>query len=241
MQKKLTVLFAFAIFVLVVGWAITFTPALAKKGGNGKGGGGGGGGDTIRVMVTFRDFLASEAFSPDHLMSDCQMGNCPYIDKVVKVSTGIGTSGNFFMKLTKGNQQAIRTLFLDFSDCASFDDLGVPTCNPPFPTGFTVGPANMFTSGINLRDFTGTRGDLRLRVPFDLTSIEGGLWSLFFDSSIMDCPGSSSIGVTRTNVDTWVIEAGQGAVACLARLAGGGELIFSGLYIMPFKITVQEK
>ncbi len=44
MQKKLTVLFAFAIFVLVVGWAITPVQAHHNPGHSRGGGAGGGGG-----------------------------------------------------------------------------------------------------------------------------------------------------------------------------------------------------
>ena len=79
------------------------------------------------MTVTFRDFQGDvDDPIPDRLMSDCHdcQATCdclsPYIHKVDKVSTGIGNNaGNFFLKLTKGNQLAIRTLFFDFSDCAS--------------------------------------------------------------------------------------------------------------------------
>ena len=63
MQKKLTVLFAFAIFVLIVGLH-TDSYACHKGDGvqhgkkpcdDGGGGGGGGGGSSIPVSVTFRD------------------------------------------------------------------------------------------------------------------------------------------------------------------------------------------
>ncbi len=90
-------------------------------------------------------------------------------------------------------------------------------------------------------DVGDTMGDLSLRVALDLTSIEGGLWNLLFDPSNADCPGSSAVSVTRTGADTWEIEAGPSDVACLGELAGGGDLIFSGRYHMPFKITVQKK
>ncbi len=101
----------------------------------------------------------------------------------------------------------------------------------------------MFTSGVSLREMGvgDTRGDLRLRVPFNLESVGLGLWDLFFDPFNADCPGSSSVSVTRTDADTWEIGAGQTDVACLGELARGGELIFSGRYDMPFKITVQKK
>ncbi len=228
-RKKLWVVTLVAFMVLAL-------PASAQKGKKPKKGGG-----TISVTVTFRDaFLVPPL---DRIGSDCSMGvgpgpsACPYIAKVEKVTTGISTRGNFFMKLTKGNQPAIRTLFLDFSDCAS-----VPAeCTAPFIDGFTI--ANVFTSGINLREMVidEVRGDLRLRVAFNLGSVGLGLWNLLFDPFNADCPGSSTITVTRTGADTWVIEAGPSDVACLGELAGGGDLIFSGRYHMPFKILVQKK
>ena len=226
-RKKLWVVTLVAFMVLAL-------PASAQKGKKPKKGGG-----TISVTVTFRDFQGDNVVPvpPDRLMSDCQTGNCRYIDKVERVSTGIGNPGNFFMKLTKGNQPAIRTLFLDFSDCAS-----VPAeCTAPFTDGFTI--ANVFTSGINLREMVidEVRGDLRLRVAFNLGSVGLGLWNLLFDPFNADCPGSSTITVTRTGADTWVIEAGPSDVACLGELVGGGDLIFSGRYQMPFKILVQKK
>jgi len=196
----------------------------------GGGGDGGDGGGSIRVTVTFRD-----ASSPlDRLMSD---GFGAYIDKEDKVSTAIGTPGHFFMKLTKGAQPVNRTLFLDFSDCV----LG--PCFPPFPEG-SSGPANVETAGRNLREMAvnDTRFDLSLRVAF---SVGGGIWHLFFGPPNVfvnsDCPGSSNIDVTRTGADTWVIEAGPNAVACLLEEIAPSDLILSGQYVMPFKMTVQKK
>ena len=195
-------------------------------------GDGGGGGGTIPVTVTFEDLLG------DGLTSDCGTGDCPYVDSVEKVGAGISTRGNFRMSLTKGNQPAIRTLFLDFSDCME------GPCEPPFLQGSTVGPVSMFTSGsgINLREMLvgEVRDDLTLGVGFNLTSVEGGDWRLFFNPSKTDCQGSSTITITRIDTDTWEIEAGVNDVACLAKQAGGGVLEFSGLYHMPFKITVQK-
>ena len=219
--------------VALVGCLLAATVGVLGLAAQGQGKGGGKGGKTISVTVTFRD-----TFLSDRIMSDCQTGSCPYIDKVDKVNTGIGTSGDFSLKLTKGNQPPIRTLFLDFSDCAS------GPCNPPFLQGFTVGPANVFTSGVSLRDLDPdeTTGNLRLRVAINLTSVDGGLWNLLFDPFNAECPGSSSVTVKRVgDADAWEIEAGPTQVACLGELAGGGELIVRGRYHMPFKIMLQKK
>lgn len=263
MQKKLTVLFAFAIFVLVVGWAITPISAHCKQKGphvahcNGDPAPDDGGG-TIPVTVTFRDAFGDTIKSDSELILDGNpngadttvcvdtdednvVDKCPYIDKEDKVGTGILSTGRFFMHLTKGNQTAIRTRFLDFSDCV----LG--PCTPPFLesegfSGFSVGPANMSTRDIDLRGmFVEDSGVANLVMSLNLTSVGRGDWRLFFGITNEFCPSSSNIGVFRAGPDTWVIEAEQKDVACLAEQAGGGELIFSGLYRMPFQVIVKKK
>ena len=188
------------------------------------------------MTATFRDFPGDDLDPvPDRLMSD---GLGDYIDKVDKVGAGISTRGNFRLTLTKGNQPAIRTLFYDFSDCASPGE-----CFPPFIEGFSVGPANVVTSGsgIDLLEMLvgEVRDDLRLIMSLNLDSVENGLWQIFFDPSNANCSGSTFVTVERISADSWEIEAGTDDVACLTEQAGGGEKIFSGLYHMPFKITVQ--
>ena len=265
-----TSLFAFAIVVLVLGWSITpaqANPADADGCHTHKkdcdGGGGGDGGGTIPVMVTFRDFLGDADFSPDRLMSDCHLEpwrDCPYIDKMDKVSVGIGSSvgleGQLAMHLgVRGKQPAIRQLFLDFSD--DTDATGNPdgepdncvsgkgTCQPPtLPDGLTHGGVNLYTSGVNLKDVVddGTSRPLNMSVGMDLNIINQGIWRLFFYyTSFADCPGGTTIGVTRTSADTWEIEAGTYAVACLAQQVGAQGYIFKGLYSMPFLMYVQKK
>lgn len=197
--------------------------------------GGGGGGGTIPVTVTFRDFPGDDFDPvPDRLMSD---GLGDYIHKVDKVGAGISTRGNFRMALTKGNQPAIRTLFYDFSDCVD------GPCTPPFQAGVSIAGASVVTSGSGidlLEMFVGeVRDDLRLILTLNLDSVENGLWQIFFDPFNADCSGSTFVTVERIDIDTWEIEAGPDDVACLREQAGGGEHIFSGLYHMPFKITVQ--
>ena len=197
-----------------------------------------GSGGTIPMTATFRDFPGDDVDPiPDRLMSD---GLGDYIHKVDKVGAGISTRGNFRMSLTKGNQPAIRTLFYDFSDCVSPGE-----CFPPFTEGFSVGPANVATSGsgIDLLEMLvgEVRDDLRLIMTLNLDSVENGLWQVFFDPSNADCPGSTYVTVERINVDTWEIEAGPDDVACLREQSGGGEHIFSGLYHMPFQIMLKKK
>jgi len=144
------------------------------------------------------------------------------------------------MSLTRGGrfQPAIRTLNYDFSNCVSS-----PVCSP-FPSSLqvsSVAAANTFTSGIDLREMgvPSSLGDLRLLMSFNLDSIGGGDWRLVFNPGDPDCSGSSLVTIRRTGADTWEIEASPSHVACLKRQEGGGEFTFSGLYEMPFKITMQ--
>lgn len=215
-----------------------------SHGDGGGGGGGGGGGDsggTIPVTATFRDFQGDDLEPvPDRLMSDfrdCpETFDClsPYTHKVDGVSAGISTRGNFRMTLAKGNQTPIRTIFYDFSDCIE------GPCEPPFPFGFTVRGANVHATGVNMREMSvgEVRGDLSLVVT--ILPEGSGSWLLFFDPASPNGSGSTYITLTRIDADTWEIEAGIDDVATLARQASAGERIFSGLYRMPFKITVQK-
>ena len=214
------------------------------SGNHSHGGGGGGDGDssgTIYVTATFRDFQGDALEPiPDRLMSDFHdcpaTGDClsPYIHKVDKVSAGISTRGNFRMTLTKGTQTPIRTIFYHFSDCIE------GPCDPPFPFGFTVRAANVHATGVNMREMAvgEVRGDLSMVVT--LLPEGDGSWLLYFNPSSPNGSGSTYITVARIDADTWEIEAGLDDVATLARQSSGGQLIFSGRYRMPFKITVQK-
>ena len=153
---------------------------------------------------------------------------------------------------------AIRKLLLDFSDdngngepdnCVS----GVGTCFPPsLPDDLTPGPANLYTSGVNLREMgvgiSGASDTLNMSVGIDLNSIDQGTWTLFFyDPYFAGCMGSRPLSVTRqplsteNPVDTWVIETGENAYACLAENVGAADYAFRGLYHMPFQMIVQKK
>jgi len=141
MQKKLTVLFAFAIFVLVLGWAIKpvsahtkFCPDPDHKHCNN---------DPVNesdepipVQVTFRDALA------DTIQSDCRNGTCPYIDgeeggvgatmPVPRSSGGATEFANKFIMSTLTNP-FLRRLFINFGNAVS-DDGEAPPTSCPFGT-----------------------------------------------------------------------------------------------------------
>lgn len=235
LERKATKTLVLAALGLALGLAAA--PALANPpdandchdhkpcGGTGDNGGGGVG--PMPVTVTFDDLAG------DRLMSD---GHGAYIDQVDFVDTGISSGGgNFSLWLTTKARPQIRTLFLDFSECVSQGE-----CSPPFTEGFTAGE-NMFTndSGINLKEMTvgEFREDLSLRVVF---SQDGNRWELVFSPS--RCSESTTIDITKTgeNPDTWMIEAEPLDVACLLENGGGRRAVmFHGLYLMPFMITVE--
>ena len=194
--------------------------------------GDGDGGGRLRVDVTFEDA------STHRLMSDCAGGeslSCPYEDKQQKVGAGIGNTGNLALSLTKGNQVPIRLLFVNFEDC------NVAGVNCPVslasPGGFTVGPVNFFTSGVNMLGMTTDEtAELALVVSLNLNSEGEGGWRIHF-GTYADCSEQTLIDVTRIGDDEWEIEATSTDLDCLVK--GGDEL--RGLYNMPFKMTVKKQ
>jgi len=181
----------------------------------------GDGDGTIPVMVTFQDD------SSDRVMSD---GNGPYIDGVDKVSTAVGHEGSFYLKRSRGNQEAIRKLILDFSQCDS--DCTAPPCSPACTAlrgkvgGGGSGAINLSAMNVKSTDV------IALFINMHLGADNGGFFTLYFDSSRLNC-ASAHAQVTRTSADTWEIE---GQTACLEELNGS---VFRGNYNMPFKMTVQ--
>ena len=202
-----------------------------------------GGGGVLRVDVTFRDDVADRNPKPtDGLQS---VGGT-YVHKEQNVSAGIGGSGEFTLKLTKGNQLAMRMLFLDFTDCVSTDEM----CNPPFQSsemGNSVGLLTIATTGVDLLALTTenpSSDELNLTLLLDLNLIGGGSWVFVFNNDGFGiCPEGNGINtdihVELMSADKWVIEAKSTDVACLLKNDQGAmDLIFSGLYSMPFKMEV---
>ena len=195
-----------------------------------------------RELIDDRSVL--ELIDADYSFLNERLASFYDIDGVDQVRTGIGSSGFHFLKLVaKGKQAAIRMLFFDFSDCASGP--ADPSCDSPFlplSDGFSVGPLNVFTSGIDLRAMGNgdKKTDVDLMVALNLDSVGGGLWRLFFGLSNGECSGASDIDVKRVDDITWEIEATQEDIACLMgnTTHQGGNSTFRGLYHMPFKLTL---
>jgi hypothetical protein len=64
------------------------------------------------------------------------------------------------------------------------------------------------------------------------------LWTVRFNSAMY--PGSTELTVTRTAIDTWVVEAGESDVAQLVSTTTSGKAVTinEGYYAMPFRLTV---
>lgn len=193
----------------------------------GSDGGGGAGG---AMMATFGDVAG------DGLKSD---DGGPYVDGEEDVSVSIGKEGNFVMTLGKGNKATVRKVRMDFSNCMA------PSCDPPFTppdypdySGFSDGPFNVFSSGVDLNALSDSAPptELALEIRINLDQAGLGLWNIYFDQASTQCPGSSNALVTRTAADTWRIE---GFIACLTEKSGqGGAETPAGIYDMPFLLVV---
>ncbi len=182
----------------------------------------------------------------DRLRSD-GMGSYTAGGADIGISAHLGKNSGglrFGIHSTK-KQQATRRLFVDFSDCAP---RGACT-STPLPPGFDEsssfsslvggdGGVTWWTKVIDFREMpVGEPKDLIMGVTIDFSLIRGGQWRVNFNRADFEaCPGSSPATVTRTAVDTWVIEADRDDIACLTEWKGG--LQFRGLYHMPFKIKV---
>ena len=178
---------------------------------------GGDGDGTIPVKVTFRDAQFDRVKSDD---------GRAYIDGEDKVSTAIGHEGSFYLKRSKGNQEAKRKLILDFSDCAS--DCTAPPCYDECTAlrGKVGGGINLNTMGLEATN------DIALFINMHLGTENDGFFTLYFDTARSNCDGYDA-RVTRTSAGTWEIE---GHTACLERLDGN---VLRGVYNMPDAMTVE--
>ena len=252
MQKKLTVLFAFAIFVLLVGWAVTPVQAHTKfcnskpehkhcseplpdDGGS----------DKYSVDVEFRDRNCdSDMGNRDHFCSDSPNGAAPYEDGVADVTAG---GDKFRFQLVLGSDK--RTFFLDFSD--GLDDDNVPDncvsgCGGDVPVlnnGLTSGSGseNVFSTGeppFSLLDMGVTvPNNLPRSLWINFRDTVGDDWELIFNPSECD---SNLVEVTRINPTKWEFVS-DGKIACLqVRVGGRGPTIPRGRYRVPFTLTVDQ-
>jgi len=198
------------------------------KCGDGGDGTGGGEGGALSLRVTIEDGANRLQSDSPLRLSDEELD---YVDGEEKVSAAIGSHG-LSLSLTRGNQRAIRKLWVDFSGdaCVSADS---DDCMPPdqapldVSSGYTV--ATIYSSNVNLRAMlegaAGIRNDLGLQVVMKR-------WVLNFEPH-PDCAGGTTATVERTAEDTWVIWSGSETRGCL--LTRG---VPSGVYDMPFRMTL---
>ncbi len=163
----------------------------------------------------------------------------------ISAHLGKNSGGLRFRIGSTKKQKATRRLFVDFSDCAPRGGCTSTPLPPGFdPPSFSSlvggdGGVTWWTKVIDFREMSvGVPTDLTMGVTIDFSLIRGGQWRVNFSRTDFEaCPGSSPATVTRTDADTWVIEADRTDIACLTEWKGG--LQERGLYHMPFLITVE--
>ncbi len=211
--------------------------------------GGGGRGAPIPLTGAFRDFSSPA----DRIMSDFQG---PYIDGEGAV-VSIDGHGHFNLNLKASPNRAVRSLFLDFTQCAETDE---ELCTAPFSAG-SVFPETFMRTGVapgNMAVGTVEPNEkliLLFRAP---DPSDGNLeykWKVRFQPDPAPnsadpeaCVGSSNITVGHPEEDTWLFEAlrgdAGGAVACLeSRLFSDARapFVLRGKFFMPFMITAKRR
>ncbi len=229
------------------------------KPGHKKPGGGGGGGGKVSLIGTFRDLDGVVPVGePDRILSDCRQGDmdpnaCPYIDGEGAV-VSIDGHGHFNLNLKASPNRAVRSLFLDFTQCAQ------GPCTPPFSADFAfpetfmrtgVAPGNMAMGTVEPNEKLILL--FRAADPWNMNLVYK--WKVRFQPDPAPhsadpeaCIGSSNITVGHPDEDTWLFEALQGeaggAVACLeSRLFSDAKapFILRGKFVMPFMITAKRR
>ncbi len=261
MQKNLTILFTFAIFVLVLGWAITFTSALAKGRPEPKTKG-------TPLCVTFRDDDGDRVTSNDMSVIN------PYCNHVG--STGLVTlspNGDFIFAST-GGKEATRRFGLDFTDACvdseeDLDDDGTLDCTArELDFGPVVDPADLAWFNINsdshidltdIDDFPVGTDPMKwrtvgLNIRFTLEGDEKITRTINFDpkNESWACPAGPDNGdqvtVMRPTEGCWMLFSLATQEGCLtasnSHAGGSGKKTVSvepqGRYHMPFLMTLQK-
>ncbi len=233
-----------------------------KPGHKKPGGGGGGGGGKVSLIGTFRDLDGVVPVGePDRILSDCRQGDmdptaCPYIDGEGAV-VSIDGHGHFNLNLKVSPNRAVRSLFLDFTQCAEAEE---ELCTAPFSAG-SVFPETFMRTGVapgNMAVGTVESNEKLILVFRAPDPSDGNLeykWKVRFQPDPAPnspdpeaCEGSSNITVGHPDADTWQLEAVQGeaggAVACLeSRLFSDAKapFVLRGKFFMPFMITAKRR
>lgn len=182
----------------------------------------------IPMTAEFRDDVSL----PDRIMSD---GLGPYVHGVGQVKAILDGRGDFDLDTNASGKPALRLLSLDFTVPASCPASG---CQPPFATGSEDAYMSTGAGGLpNMAIGASTRS--KLQVSF---SSGGNLqWFVRFDPS--QYPDTSSVLVTRLDVNSWTIEAGATDTAKLLSAPTSGKLVLTdrGNYFLPFRVVIRRK
>ena len=200
----------------------------------------------VPVTATFRCPLSLECQSADRIQGD---GAGSYTGATTSPEQGpyFDSGSNLYFPLQPGLG---RFVSIDFSA-----PLGTPacaangTCRKTFTTLFTDNslPASITnpldaagtplpTGFLSLAVGQSTRA--RYKLNFADPAGRSLLWTVRFNSSAY--PGSTELTVTRTAINTWVVEASASDVAELVSTTTSGRSVTvnEGYYAMPFTITV---
>jgi len=264
MQKKLTAFFAFAIFVLLVGWAIT--PAQAHCNGvmehedkhkNCPDSGGGGGGGTVPLCVT----LTGGKVTPDGSEPYChgeEVEADPSVSGFFVIAHIANGTGNFVFNASNSDPQ-VRSIDLDFSACVPDtvlpgnealcdtreDDFGLFVNDTSFL--FATRDFDIRSLGTSDMDNTDSVG---LFLRFNVNKQDKTFEQINFRDAD-GCKGDP-VRVERLSEGCWTVESiapdlgadpvVEGDEACLLKTTGRGRnapIVVQGKYHMPFFMTLQ--
>lgn len=199
----------------------------------------------VPVTATFRCPLEADCVTPDAIQGD---NAGPYTGQADGLQGPVFTSEGKLYWPIKGGLG--RTLTLHFGtpaatpECVAtnncrkaWDSVLVYNSAPPSlvtPVGSDGLPLAGGFDGIAV----GTSVQARYKLNFDDPNGRALLWTVRFNSKVY--PGSSDVTVTRTSVNTWVVEAEASDLAELVSIPTTGRqlMVSDGYYAMPFRMTV---
>ena len=242
MQKKLTILWAFAFFVLLVSWAIK--PAQAHhRDGHSRGGGGGG----IPLCVTISDASTDNVTSDGNgklvLNGKASPNTYCHDEQAVDPSSFYviaGSGGGTGDFVFAASNSSVRSIDLNFSDC-------VPDTVLPGNEDLCAVRDDVFDTSFSFanRDFDirsldpGVSGLADLFLRFNVNKQDKTFEQINF--RIADgCPGNP-VTVTRLDNGCWTVESTADDEACLFKKTARGRnapIELQGKYHMPFFMTL---
>ena len=198
------------------------------------------------VTADFRCPLSLDCVAPDRIQGDTS-GSYRGAPAAPEQGPYFNSESNFYFPLQPGRG---RFISIDFSAPVAAPPCAADgSCRKIFTTVFT--DSSLPASITNPLDAAGTslpNGFLsiavgqsaRSRYKLNFADPNGRalLWTVRFNSEMF--PGSTELTVTRTAINTWVIEATDSDVAELVSSTTSGKpvTVHEGYYTMPFRVTV---